>query len=681
MNHTAKIASAGCLVIAGCGLETNVYEELGEPTSATVELRAEMSPIHVREGDGLPDELPTNLVWETNEDDPAFASTNAKRGGTYRTYIDGFPLTLRRVGPDSNGSFAGYLRPNQFGPVALHPNTRRAIPALATHWAFGEDGRSIYYRLNPNARWSDGVPVTAGDFVFAVQFMRSKEIVAPWYNEYYTERIRDVKRYDDLTYAVQGANAKPGAEMHATYGFGPQPQHFHILLSTNRESEPSERRLLVNGQVGVAGPDAEGAHSGATRRPEYGALTDDWVAEANWKIEPNTGPYQIGEVRKGKYIVMERKADWWGNDLKYFKHRFNPDRIRARVIRDPNVAFQHFLKGELDIFGLVLPQYWHDKATGDEFDKGYIRKYWFYSELPESAGMYLNIADPLLADERVRFGLAHAMNLDRVIATVLRGDYQRLPTVQAGFGDYDNLDITPREFDIDKAGTYFDAAGFDTWGGDGIRVKDGRRLSLNITYGNPPHTERLVVLQEEAKKAGVELKLNLLDGPGSFKKMREKKHQIAWSGWGVGGLAPTYWSFFHSAGANKPQTNNFANFASPEMDALITAYRASATKEERIALARKIEQVVHDAGIVIPTFRVPYTRAGAWRWVKLPDRLATRTSGSLFGPFAESGGFSGGGLFWIDVEEKRRTLDAKQQGRALEPATIINTDHRVRPTG
>ena len=82
---------------------------------------------------------------------------------------------MRRVGPDSNGSFAGYLRPNHFGPVALHPDTRRPIPALATHWAFGDDRRSIYYRLNPEARWSDGVPVTAGDFVFAEQFMRSDQ--------------------------------------------------------------------------------------------------------------------------------------------------------------------------------------------------------------------------------------------------------------------------------------------------------------------------------------------------------------------------------------------------------------------------------------------------------------------------------------------------------------------------
>ena len=217
----------------------------------------ELPPIEVREGDGLPATLPPDLVWKTNEGDPVFASSEARRGGTFRTWMLSFPLTLRRVGPDSNGAFAGYLRYNQLGPVSYHPNTRRPIPSLATHWAFGADGRSIYYRLNPRARWSDGVPVTADDYVFAVRFLRSKVIVAPWYNNYYTERIRDVKRYDDHTIGVQGADAKPVSEMHAAYGTGPYPRHFHTISS-------------------------------------------DWVKNTNWEIEPNTGPYRITEVRKGQ---------------------------------------------------------------------------------------------------------------------------------------------------------------------------------------------------------------------------------------------------------------------------------------------------------------------------------------------------------------------------------------------
>ena len=643
MDHAKNIATfiTSTLLLSGCGTETNIYLELGVPVEpyALPETGIELPPIDVQEGDGLPETLPGDLVWVTNEADPVFASPDAKRGGTFRTSIIGFPLTLRRVGPDSNGSFAGFLRPNQLGPIALHPDTRRAIPSLATHWAFGADGRSIYYRLNPKARWSDGVPVTADDFVYAVKFMRSKEIVAPWYNNYYTERIRDIKRYDDHTYGVQGANPMPGAEMHASYGIGPQPRHFHVL-------------------------------------------NDDWVANANWQIEPNTGPYQITKVRKGKYIEMTRKADWWGDDVKYFKHRFNPDKIRVRVIRDPNVAFQYFLKGELDTMGLVLPQYWHDKATGEAFDKGYIAKYWFYNEQPEAAGMYLNMAHPILSDELVRFGIAHSMNFDRVISTVLRGDYERLPTFQIGFGDYDNLDIAPREFDLDLADDYFDAAGFDTRGGDGIRFRgDGERLSFQVTYGSPLHTDRLVVLQEEARKAGLELELDLKDGPGSFKKMLEKKHEIAWMGWAAGGLAPGYWQFFHSANANRPQTNNLTNHANPVMDELIMEYRASTSYEERVRLARILEQMVHDSGVVIPTFRVPYTRSGAWRWVKLPEWIAPRTVASMFSPFADTGGFSGGGLFWIDVEEKERTLAAKSDDHSFGPTTIVNTTFRIQPAG
>ena len=190
--------------VSACDVETGSGPE--QQISTTVP--ADLPPVEVREGDGLPQKLPEDLVWETNDHDPTFASPEAKRGGTLRTWMLAFPLTLRTVGPDSNGSFAGFLRYNRMGLVTYHPESRRPIPALATHWAFGADGRSIYYRLNPNARWSDGVPVTADDYVFSIQFMRSKEIVAPWYNNYFTERIRDVKQYDDHTIGIQGANPK-----------------------------------------------------------------------------------------------------------------------------------------------------------------------------------------------------------------------------------------------------------------------------------------------------------------------------------------------------------------------------------------------------------------------------------------------------------------------------------------
>ena len=633
----AWVAPLVAVLTAACG-ERAATDDVSAPPAAAVELppAAELPPIALREGDGLPETLPSDLTWETNDEDPTFASPEAKRGGVFRDYILAFPLTLRTVGPDSNGAFAGFLRYNRMTPVAYHPNTRRPIPALATHWAFGADGRSLYYKLNPAARWSDGVPVTAADFVFSVQMHRSKEVKAPWYNNYYTDRIRDVKAYGDHVIGVQGADPKPRQEMHYQYALPPQPRHFHVLTNT-------------------------------------------WVQDYNWRIEPNTGPYQIGKVSKGKYIELHRKNDWWGNDLKYYRHRFNPDKVRVRVIRDTNIAYQHFLKGKLDTFSLVTPSYWHEKATGAEFDNGYIWKYWFYRDLPvPSAGMFLNTSDALLADRQVRLGLARSMNFDRVLNNVLRGDFFRLPTFQLGFGGYDNRDIKARTFDLEAADKHFKAAGFTTRGEDGVRIRDGQRLSFRVTYGYPNQTERLVVLQEDAKKAGVELELQLLDSSNSFKLMSDKKHQIAWMTWGTSGLSPRYWEHFHSVNANKLDNNNITNHANPEMDKLIMAYRASADLAERQELAKRLERMVHDSGVVIPTFQIPYTRAGAWRWVKLPPWLGARTTSWLFNSQALAAGiFSSGGLFWLDEEEKRNTLEAKKAGRVFEPVTLINEDFRA----
>lgn len=601
----------------------------------------ELPPVAVAEGDGLPDILPNDLQWKTNDEDPTFASPEAKRGGTFRTWMLSYPLTLRLVGPDSNGSFAGFLRYNQFGPVTYHPSSRKPLPSICTHWAFGEDGRSIFYRINPEAKWSDGVAVTADDFVFAVQFMRSKEIMAPWYNNYYSDRIRDVRKYDDLTFGIQGADPKPENEMHYNYSFGPKPMHFHKL--SNR-----------------------------------------WLEEYNWRPQPTTGPYHIGEINKGKYIELVRTENWWGKDLKYFKNRFNPDKVRVTVIRDENTAWQYFKAGDLDTFGLVVPEFWHEKATGELFDRGYISKYWFYNKLPvPSQGIYLNTSVPLLDDRDIRLGIAHSMNNEKVIKSVLRSDYERLQAFNLGFGDYDNTAIKPRKFDLKLAEQYFEKAGFVERDNQGILIKrndDGdviARLSFRVTFGRPNHKQRLVVLKEEAKKAGLELQLQLLDSSASFKQMQEKKHQIAWMGWASQGLSPRYWEHFHSVNANKPQTNNITNHSNPVMDDLIMEFRASSSLEHRIELAHQLEQMVFDSGVFIPTFSVPYTREAAWRWVVIPEWLGTETSGSLYNTQALSSGiFSSGGLLWIDEELKEETLAAKNQGELFAKVEIKNTEYK-----
>jgi microcin C transport system substrate-binding protein len=585
--------------------------------------------------------LPDGLEWLTNDSDPVFASPDAKRGGTLRTFIEGFPLTLRLYGPDSNtDDLVNYKRAgfyslrSESALLDLHPNTLNFLPSLATHWAFGADGKTVYYKLDPRARWSDGVPVTADDYLFNRELQISEHTVYPYGQNYFTSIIAAVRKHDDYTISVEGFVPKPQNEMLYELAMSPSPRHFHKL-------------------------DA------------------NWVKDYDWRIEPNLGPYQISRLEKGRYIEYQRVENWWGEELRYNKNRFNVDTIRLDVIRDTNVAYEYFLRGELDRFLFdTSPARWHDKARGEIFDKGFAGRIQFYNDVPRYArGFWLNLDDPLLADKNVRYGLAHSLNIDRAISTIFRGDYSRLHSAwQGSYWGYTNPSVKALPFDLAKANSYFDAAGWTQRGPDAIRVKDGQRLAVTISYGTDEHTPWLIVVREEARKAGIEINLQLLDPATWGRQMQEKKHQIVLMSLGRS-LTPSFWQSHHSDEAHEPNNNNVTNTDIPALDALIEEYDRTTELERRIALAHQIEQIISDEQSFLPLYTSTYVRETFWRWLKLPEwhsvRMVTESSnGGVFEPMSL-------GVFWIDEEEKAATLEARASGRTFPPIDIVDETWRV----
>ena len=264
------------------------------------------------------------------------------------------------------------------------------------------------------------------------------------------------------------------------------------------------------------------------------------------------------------------------------------------------------------------------------------------------------------------------MNVQRVIEKVLRSDYFRLEQHYIGYGRYSNDTIKARRFDLNKVDEYMKKSGWER-GADGIWVKNGLRFSVEATYGFEGHSSRLVVLKEEAKKAGIELRLQKLDSAASFKKFLEKNHDVAWMGWSTG-LRPAFWQHYHSDNAHKPQTNNITNTDNSELDKLIDAYRNSLDEDERIRLSLEIQAKLHEIGAFVPTFMVPYVRQAFWRWWRLPEIPGTRHSDDLFDPF----GSSAGGLFWYDKQLHEETLKAKKKKEKLPPRTIIDETFKMK---
>jgi microcin C transport system substrate-binding protein len=349
------------------------------------------------------------------------------------------------------------------------------------------------------------------------------------------------------------------------------------------------------------------------------------------------------------------------------------DTVTFTVVRDYNILWEHFKKGKVDVFSINIPKYWHVKTNIPLVKDGYVKKIWFFNDTQQSAsGMWLNQDRAIFKDQNIRYAFAHAMNVGKVIEKVLRNDYFRLEHGFMGYGRYSNTKVKARRFDLDKVEHHMKKDGWQR-GSDGIWAKDGVRFSVEVTYSFAEHTPRLVVLKEEAKKAGVELKLQQLDQSATFKKILEKKHDVAWMGWSTS-LRPQYWEHFHSKNAHKPQTNNITNTDDPEMDKLIDAYRDSLEEEERIALSLKIQEKIHEIGMFIPTFMVPYVRQAYWRWWELPEVPGTRMSGDLFSPFSSATG----GLFWYNDDMKSETEKAMKEKKPFPAITEIDKTYKMK---
>ena len=118
--------------------------------------------------------------WQTNTDYDLIGDPRATRGGVYREYQLDFPSTLRLYGPEANTVLNSMIGSMAYETLlTLHPNSLDYMPALATHWQISPDKLTYRFRIDPNARWSDGQPVVADDVVATWTLMMDKGLQEP----------------------------------------------------------------------------------------------------------------------------------------------------------------------------------------------------------------------------------------------------------------------------------------------------------------------------------------------------------------------------------------------------------------------------------------------------------------------------------------------------------------------
>ena len=191
----------------------------------------------------------------------------------------------------------------------------------------------------------------------------------------------------------------------------------------------------------------------------------------------------------------------------------------------------------------------------------------------------------------------------------------------------------------------------------------------------------MTVLKEDAKKAGVELQVEIMERTAAWKKISEKKHEIMLGALNTSvEIAPRFWEPYHSDNAYKedkanrydddgnlkpglttrPVTNNYTLLANKEIDDLIDKYRVSEDLKEITELSHRLIEKIHDHASYIPGWVRPWYRVGQWRWVKYPDGYNVKESRE---PFEFH-------IHWIDTEEKAETLENLAGGKKSGDAAI-----------
>ena len=587
-----------------------------------------------------PEDIPADLDWQDGSEQQEIGDPKSTKGGTFRYFITSFPPTIRPFGPNANNSFRGELYDNiEVALVELHPDTGAIIPGVAKEWAIGPDGKTTYFKLDPDAKYNDGVDIKAVDFMWFIYVRASDNVVAPYFKQYLREQLAQITTYGDDMVSITLPSARPKLPYYCS--FRPSPPHFF---------------------------------------KEYGP---DYKDHYQWKVPPTTAAYTIldGGIKKGASLKLSRVDDWWAKDKKFYRYRYNADHLLYMVVRDRSKAWELFRAGEIDYFPVSEPSFWYEKSEMPPVFNGYVERYTWYNRFPRIPwSLYLNTAQPPLDNKDVRLGINHAINWQKVIDVVFRGDAGRLPGWTKGYGPVDNNEIMARPFSISKAREYFAKAGYTEDGPNGIlQTPDGKPLEIILTFSSIPVREKMMgILKEEARKAGLDLVLDGKDHTQVYKKEMEKKHQIVFSAWGFQPPYPRYYEYFHSSNAYddkgnlKQNTNNVFSFSDPRMDQLSLAYRNARNEEELITLAHEMQQIIHDSGVYIPGYMTEFVRIATWRWVRWPDSEYTELAPPLHYIPMESY------VYWIDEDMKAETMAARRSGKKFPEVQEIKQRYRTR---
>ena len=572
------------------------------------------------------EKIATSLGWETNTNID-MGDSNAKKGGTL-TMLGGatFPKTYRAIGKDTRQQINSLMESMQYDPLLSYDyENLEWEPNLATHWKMESDSITYRFRLDPNARWSDGREVTSKDVVAYYNLLvdpgHKDPNVSKWYEEYFEVPIAESKYIVKIV-----AKKKDWRVFRYAAGFTPWPS-FYL------------------DEIDGAG----------------------YIEKYNYSFMPVSGPYQFNPSKSKKgtdgYLVFEKREDYWAKDYDRVKNFNNFDEIKFIFIEDENQQAVSFLNGDYDIYLSGRAQWWVEKFTATEskeIDLGWVQKLKVFNSLPKGpSGIVFNTRIEPWDDVNVRKAFAHLFDVKKLNKRLFFGEYSQLNTFFFGT-PYANPDNPYTSFNPNKALNLLKKAGWTVKSGD-TRLTNASGEPFEFKFLISTGEDRIYSsFQQDLANIGITMEFDQMDASGAFAKTMKKQFEVTSQGW-TAGFFPSMEGMMHSKYADDIEVTNITSMNIPELDELIDQYNQEWDAQKRIPIAHKIDEIAVKSYHYAMGWTSPYgARLLFWNKFGIPE-----TGISYVGDWR-----SPIGMWWIEPDKERNLQKAKEGQTSLDSPNI-----------
>ena len=531
-----------------------------------------------------------------------YLNPDAPKGGTmvlpFSTAFD----TLAPMSESGNGPPSGYHFRNDTLIVRSGDELSAFYGRLADGIAISEDQRTVYFRIHPEARWDDGVPITAHDVNFTFELI-ADEIGMGFFLRF----IDDVSVISDH---------------YVAFRLNVELTHDHITLIQ---------------YIGIM--------------PRHIWSVQDPKAHT---LEPpvSSGPYRIGQMKTGQYIEYVRNEDYWGADLPLNRGRYNFDRVRYDIYRDATVTREAFRKGLIDILDEGDVRHWVTGLPQDALDKGWLRKIrrsYGISVGIESA-FILNARVPRFSDPRVRKALALSVNFDWYNEKLYYGQAIRATsywpnTIIEAHGLPSEMELallepfreslpaevftqpfalplsrSPDSFreNLVEAKALLAEAGWYYTEGK-LRNDDGEPFTLEFLSLDAANNRTVLPWFDTLERLGIDATLRFIESSQFGYRSRHHDYEALAQGYGML-MPPTLElrSNFHSSGIDTEGSRNWAGVDLPVVDYLIEQAEDASTLEEMVAACQALDRVLMWHYFIVPLQAVEKRRTVFWDKFGIP---------------------------------------------------------------